>query len=85
MARFAYTDWLKIRDSLHGSNICTFNPKGKGACIGDSGGPLIAKNSDDEDVFVGVASWSIRCGEGYPDVYTNVFQHLNFIREQINT
>lgn len=46
-------------------------------CIfqGDSGGPLVANGKQ-----IGLASWVLPCAEGEPDVYTNVYQHRDFIR-----
>lgn len=83
LSRINYTDWIDIRNSLHGSSVCTLNQPGKGACNGDSGGPLISKSSNDEDTFIGVASWCIDCAEGYPDIFTSVLHHLDFIRNQM--
>ena len=39
--------------------------------VGDSGGPLIVKESDgDQDVQVGVVSWGVGCAdEVFPTVY----------------
>lgn len=56
------------------------NPVSEGACIGDSGGPLINK----ENELIGVVSWGkAPCGRGMPDVFARVFSHLKFINETI--
>ena len=60
---------------LTNSHLCTYNRRGIGACSGDSGGPLVANGKQ-----VGVTSWVLPCAAGEPDVYTNVYHHLNFIR-----
>ncbi|XP_071561325.1 chymotrypsin-1-like [Temnothorax nylanderi] len=59
---------------LTGSHLCTLNRFGIGACSGDSGGPLISNG-----VQIGVTSWVAPCALGYPDVYADVYYHLNFI------
>ena len=45
---------------------------------GDSGGPLTANNE-----VVGIASWVVPCGKGYPDVYTNVYAYRSWIKSII--
>lgn len=46
---------------INESHICT---KGLGACMSDSGGPL---------VFDGVLFGVLSCARGHPDVYTQKF------------
>jgi secreted trypsin-like serine protease len=60
---------------LTNSHLCAYNRRGIGACMGDSGGPLIATGKQ-----VGVVSWSSPCAVGVPDVYTSVYQHRSFIQ-----
>lgn len=57
---------------IHPNTICTQNRVGQGICTGDQGGPLVDQNG----LLVGIASWGIECGRGFPDVYVNVFDHL---------
>lgn len=45
---------------------------------GDSGGPLVYNNTQ-----VGIATGSIECASGYPDVFTNVFYFLDDIYKVI--
>ncbi|XP_008558326.1 chymotrypsin-2-like [Microplitis demolitor] len=56
------------------TNLCGFNGRGTGFCEGDSGSPLIHNNE-----IVGIVSFSILCGIGYPDSYTRVYKYLDFI------
>lgn len=46
--------------------------------IGDSGGPLVADNT-----LIGIVSMSVGCALGYPDMYTKVYSHINWIRDEI--
>lgn len=50
-----------------------------GLCAGDSGNPLIQNGK-----LVGIATWGIGCAEGYPDVFENVYKHLDFIKSEMN-
>lgn len=61
---------------IHPNTICTNNVQKNGVCVGDYGGPLIDPN---ENVLVGIASWNIPCGRGFPDVYQRVFPHVAWI------
>ncbi|XP_067002695.2 trypsin-1 isoform X1 [Anabrus simplex] len=73
-------DCLEIyAGETHASNICAGVPEGgKGACIGDSGGPLIADGKQ-----VGVVSWSVMpcASKGYPVVFTEVSFYIDWIKE----
>ena len=56
------------------------------SCNGDSGGGLTAANVDGREVLLGVISFGEPdCGRqgGKPGVYTNVMDHLDWIRDQI--
>ncbi|XP_011693700.1 PREDICTED: kallikrein-11-like [Wasmannia auropunctata] len=58
------------------NQICTLDRVGNGACSGDSGGPVIVG-----DELVGVVSWVTLCALGVPDVHTNVYKYLDFIKQ----
>jgi trypsin len=66
------------RMPLTDSHLCSFNTRGIGACQGDSGGPLICNGRQ-----YGITSWVLPCAQGEPDAYTNVYHHLNFIRQYL--
>lgn len=69
---------------LHGSFICAGGEKGKDACIGDGGGPLVCPVSDDQYQQVGIVSWGIGCNEkDVPGVYTDVQYFRKWIDKQM--
>ncbi|XP_014204438.1 chymotrypsin-1-like [Copidosoma floridanum] len=74
--------WLSVRFIvLNKGQICTKAPRGVGACIGDSGSPLV----NEDGVQVGIVSFGMPCGNGYPDVYTNVAYYAKWINSKIST
>lgn len=60
--------------SVFENTICTLRVDGPGNCIGDSGGPLIINAN-----FIGVISWGVGCGEGYPEVYARIGSHRDWL------
>ncbi|KAH8419009.1 hypothetical protein KR222_000629 [Zaprionus bogoriensis] len=65
------------------NEICALSGAGQGACMGDSGGPLIL--SGDSQQLVGIVSYgSATCAQGYPDVYTRVSSFLPYISRILN-
>lgn len=61
---------------LNDGHLCTEPRTGEGMCIGDVGNPLVSKSGQ----LVGIASWRVSdCGNGLPNMYTRVFQHLKWI------
>lgn len=60
--------------------ICTETIKGsKGACYGDAGDPVVAK-----DKQVGILSIGEPCAEGYPDVSARVSTYVKVIKKIIS-
>ncbi|KAF7995851.1 hypothetical protein HCN44_006958 [Aphidius gifuensis] len=71
---------------LHETNICT-GPLtgGYSACSGDSGGPLISRQPQQDDEIIGIVSWGIiPCGTlGAPSVFTRVSAFVEWIEIKI--
>jgi trypsin len=59
---------------IHDNTMCTFTRAGQGICMGDTGGPLASGNT-----LVGVISWAVPCGVGFPDVYARISSHRAWI------
>ncbi|KAI4469680.1 polyserase-related [Holotrichia oblita] len=62
--------------------ICAFIASGKGACEGDSGGPLIDSSNGKQ---IGITSfiYDDGCAVGYPDVYTRVSSYVDWINNAV--
>ena len=60
---------------------------GKDSCTGDSGGPLISRQGEEEPMYLkGIVSFGARrCGEkGIPGVYTKVSEYIRWISKHIS-
>ncbi|KAL0102761.1 hypothetical protein PUN28_018215 [Cardiocondyla obscurior] len=67
---------------IHDNEFCTLISRGTGLCNGDSGSGLI-KNSD--GTIIGLVSGGKPCARGSPDIYTNVFPYLSWIKEKMES
>jgi len=69
-----------------GNVICTIATKGKDACGGDSGGPLLLKN-EETDILVGVVTYgdSKKCAPIGPNVSPSIFTDVRPYLEWINS
>ena len=62
-----------------------FIPHEQGACFGDSGGPLMMKNTqnDNEYEIIGVLSFIESCESLEPDVYVRVSEYMPWIERNL--
>ena len=68
------------------SMVGTKSYKTKSSCYGDSGGPLIFKDSAGKMVQIGIVSWATACGkENIPFIYTRLATptFINWIKKII--
>lgn len=65
-------------------NICMSGWGWKGACHGDSGGPMVIYE-DDGPTLVGVTSFGfgLACNWGWPSAYTRVTTYLDWVQDTI--
>ncbi|KAG7197998.1 hypothetical protein KM043_016223 [Ampulex compressa] len=68
----------KPKNNIYKTQICAYDPTAvRGACKGDSGGPLTVDKK-----LVGIVSWSKNCADiKYPSVYTRVVYYLDWIKQ----
>ncbi|MEL6860021.1 MAG: trypsin-like serine protease [Pseudomonadota bacterium] len=71
-------------ESIDETFFCAYAPNRK-TCVGDSGGPVLARSLRNEALLVGVVSGSNHnCdGDGTPGFYTNVGLYTDWITEMI--
>lgn len=65
--------------------VCAAVPEGgKGPCLGDGGGPLVALDADGTPLLVGVSSWAQGCARpGFPSVFTRVASFTEWIHQSM--
>ena len=65
--------------------ICAGGENGKDSCSGDSGGPLMYFDMEEQRWFAeGVVSFGIMCGEaGWPGVYTHLPKYYDWILQHL--
>lgn len=65
---------------LHPGFLCAGGERGKDACEGDGGSPLVCEAPGGGSRVAGLVSWGIGCGTpGIPGVYANVAFYRNWI------
>ncbi|XP_015126552.1 chymotrypsin-1 [Diachasma alloeum] len=67
-----------LGSGIQSGQICAAGAAGTGICVGDSGGPLTYNGT-----VIGVASFVVPCGKGYPDVYTRVYEYVPWINQVV--
>ncbi|KAG8235401.1 hypothetical protein J437_LFUL009260 [Ladona fulva] len=66
-------------NTVRPTQICAGGEGGKDACNGDSGGPLFVNGE-----IIGIVSWGRPCAEkGYPTVFTEVSDYIDWIEEHL--
>ncbi|XP_051170630.1 uncharacterized protein LOC127287635 [Leptopilina boulardi] len=60
--------------------FCSFSRMGQGTCMGDSGGPIVM---GDYQVGIAAAVHYYGCAKGYPDIHTNVYLFVDWIKFKI--
>ncbi len=70
------------RFRLAAGEVCAGGERGRDACDGDGGGPLVCQAPSGRWYVVGLVSWGIGCGEeGIPGVYTRVAEYRDWLEE----
>jgi len=66
-------------------HLCAGGEKDKDSCKGDSGGPLIGRDGDDQPFqLVGIVSAGTkRCGIGAPGIFTRVTNYIPWIKRNL--
>ncbi|XP_018377214.1 PREDICTED: chymotrypsin-2-like [Trachymyrmex cornetzi] len=65
---------------IYKNEFCILIKEGIGLCKGDSGSGLI---QDSDGTIIGLVSGGRPCAKGYPNVYTNVYPYLSWIKEKM--
>lgn len=74
----------KQKDVFTCADVLCTETNGKGACLGDSGGPLTVRSKMNRNVQVGIASFAKGCAEPeHPSVYSRVSAYLPWIRQTV--
>lgn len=63
------------------TNICAVSENDTGACMGDSGSPLVSANRQ----IIGLVSWGVPCAKNLPDVFTRVSSYRDWVIETVNS
>lgn len=75
-----FIDWKNSIEAIGEGTLCASNTKRTGCCLGDSGSPVAYNN-----ILIGIVSWSTGCAQGFPDIFTDVYRHLQWITFQMTT
>uniref|UniRef100_A0A336LWU0 CSON004308 protein n=1 Tax=Culicoides sonorensis TaxID=179676 RepID=A0A336LWU0_CULSO len=65
--------------------LCYGGAEGHDTCQGDSGGPLQTVHKDVYCSYlqIGMTSVGVECGHGYPGIYTNILEYMDWVKEII--
>lgn len=70
---------LGDRFQLSDSEICAGGVKGKDACTGDGGSPLVCQAQSGRWTVVGLVTWGVGCASEVPGVYAKVSYFKDWI------
>lgn len=75
-----------LQSTITGNMLCAgYRGDPRDTCLGDSGGPLMARNPQNSDWNqVGIVSWGETCATNY-GVYTKVGNYLDWIGQYVST
>lgn len=79
---------LRFPGIIQPSNICVTGTNGRGACSGDSGGPLTVQRGptgQEESVVIGVVSFGLAlgCERAWPSVFARVTSYNSWILQRL--
>lgn len=66
------------RRYIYENTTCSTSPVGEGICAGDGGSALFIGDGVTRQA-IGIASWSMPCGTGAPDVYMRLLDYITWI------
>ncbi|XP_055384941.1 chymotrypsinogen A-like [Condylostylus longicornis] len=65
--------------------LCASSAEGKSFCFGDQGGPLVIKDSNDQNIVIGIAYAQGYCGDTKsPGTYIRLTSYLDWIKKTMN-
>ncbi|XP_037045367.1 brachyurin-like [Bradysia coprophila] len=70
---------------IHNTMICMSGTNGRGACSGDSGGPMTTRTAGGQTLLVGVVSFGFtpRCELSVPSIFTRTTSYINWLQANI--
>ncbi|KAJ6638856.1 Chymotrypsin BI [Pseudolycoriella hygida] len=70
---------------IHQQMICLSGANGRGACSGDSGGPLTVRSAGGQLLHVGVVSlgFAPRCEASFPTVFTRTTSYIAWLQANV--
>ena len=70
------------KNRIYEDHLCA-GEKMKDACDGDSGGPIVTRDINNNDVQVGIVSWGFECAHNhFPGVYARVSTAFDWIQRE---
>jgi len=78
--------WKAFSKITDDRQVCAGGLKHADSCSGDSGGPLMVQEDEENKMYLrGVVSFGTRkCGKGFPGVYTDISYYIDWIKRNLN-